>query len=220
MAAPPIPPIGSIIAYAGLMMGPNALDPKRIDTSVWEHYHPGWMHCDGRQLQRNNYPELEAAIGTAWGGDANWMHLPDLQGYFLRGVEPDRDQPVDQDRNARTSNPHLDPNVAPLRVGPRVGSYESHATALPNLQAASANVTPELLISHAGAHKHKLKFQLNARRAVNSDAGNTVAYPDPNPNDVPVGLAGEHNHVIYGGNLETRPVNAYVHWIIRCYTPI
>ena len=82
-----IPPIGSIIAYAGEMMGKNALDPKRIDTTVWEHNHPGWMHCDGRQIQRNNYPELSLAIGTAWGGDANFLHLPDLQGYFLRGVE-------------------------------------------------------------------------------------------------------------------------------------
>ena len=122
MAAPPIPPIGSIIAYAGLMMGPNRLQPKTIDTSVWETNHPGWMHCDGRQLQRNSYLDLDLAIGTAWGGDATFLHLPDLRGYFLRGVEPARDQQVDQDRDMRTSNPHLNPNVAPKTIGPLVGS--------------------------------------------------------------------------------------------------
>ena len=65
-----------------------------------------------------------------------------------------------------------------------------------------------------GSHTHKLRFQLNAARDING-VDNTVAYPGPE-NDAPTQEAGAHRHAITdSGNSETRPVNAYVHWIIR-----
>ena len=212
-------PIGSIIAYAGEMMAPNALDPKRIDTSVWETNHPGWMHCDGRQLQRNNYSDLVREIGDAWGGrgDPTFFNLPDLRGYFPRGVDSARDKLVDPDREARTSNPHPNPpNAKPGNNGPHVGSYQSFATALP----------PISITKDGSAHIHSLRFQLDAGR-MGASTDNTVAFPglhDPMGTNEPFvvdrgrGDIGEHTHGIDTGGSkakETRPVNAYVYWIIR-----
>jgi hypothetical protein len=201
-------------------MGPNALNPKIIDTSVWEHNNFGWMHCDGRPLLRGNYRDLLNAIGDAWGGigDPTFFNLPDLQGYFLRGVEPARDKLVDPDREARTPNPHPAPNSKPGNKGPNVGSYQSFATARP----------PISITKDGSAHIHSLRFQLNASRDRGIDGANdnTVVFPgvhDPMGTNEPFvvdhghGDLGEHTHGITGGDSETRPVNAYVHWIIRVF---
>lgn len=46
------------------------------------------LACDGSAVSRTTYPELFAAIGTTWGaGDGSTtFNIPDLRGYFLRGV--------------------------------------------------------------------------------------------------------------------------------------
>ena len=55
-------PIGSVIMFAGVNV-PN-----------------GWMFCNGQSLNKNNYPELYAAIGTAWGGNGNPnFNIPDMR---------------------------------------------------------------------------------------------------------------------------------------------
>src|SRR5215212_5101591 len=89
--------IGSIVAYAGI-----------IDRDEFEAANSGWMLCDGRQLNRNNpaFTALFNAIGFAWGGDgAGRFNLPDLRGYFLRGLDeravPDNRDP---DSSTRTEN--------------------------------------------------------------------------------------------------------------------
>ena len=126
MAAPPIPPIGSIIAYAGLMMGPNRYCSLKPSTPQFGRLTtPAGCTAIVGDSRGTAILDLDLAIGTAWGGDATFLHLPDLRGYFLRGVEPARDQQVDQDRDMRTSNPHLNPNVAPKTIGPLVGSSSS-----------------------------------------------------------------------------------------------
>ena len=56
-----------------------------------------WLPCDGRELDIGLYSALFAAIGIAWGGDVKKgkFNLPDLQGYFLRGVDAFHDRVVD-----------------------------------------------------------------------------------------------------------------------------
>jgi hypothetical protein len=66
-------------------------------------------------------------------------------------------------------------------------------------------------IAEAGRHFHTLSFELNATRDVDG-VDNTVAYPGPTHWTDPAGL---HVHDLEGGDRETRPVNAYVNWIIR-----
>jgi len=65
-------PAGTIFAWAGNV---DAI-PK------------GYLPCDGTSYKRNQWPELFAAIGAIWGGDAaDNFKVPDLRGRFLRGVD-------------------------------------------------------------------------------------------------------------------------------------
>jgi microcystin-dependent protein len=207
-------PIGSIIAYGGEMPHPLA---RQL---VWEAKN-GWYLCDGRSLEQGDYLDLFNAIGFAWGGYTDdkgikWFNLPDLRGYFLRGVDASGDNAMDPDIEERFAR-HPNGNVKG-----RVGSFQRWATARPLASLpGSPTQTHFWITTNGSAHKHSLRFQLNAGR----DAGkqdNTVAFPgvhDPQGTDAPFdvqhGGDGEHTHGIAGGNLETRPVNAYVHWIIR-----
>jgi microcystin-dependent protein len=75
----------------------------------------GYLVCDGSAVSSTTYPELYAAIGTTWGGNATNFNLPDLRGQFLRGQ--DSGAGVDPDVAARKD---IDGNV----VGDVVGSYQ------------------------------------------------------------------------------------------------
>jgi phage-related tail fiber protein len=81
----------------------------------------GWLKCDGSPVSRNQYPTLFTAIGTTYGGDGNPnFNLPDLRGFFLRGVnegtgrDPDASQRLKQGQH---------PPAPPL--GDNVGSWQS-----------------------------------------------------------------------------------------------
>ncbi len=106
--SPPVPPLapplgnmaigvpaGAVMAFAGKVSGKS----QDEDTTTLETY--GWMVCDGRELDVSAYPELFAAIGYQYskssGGEK--FAIPDLRGYFLRGV--DEGQGVDPDTKDR-----------------------------------------------------------------------------------------------------------------------
>lgn len=112
-------PAGTVMAFAG----------EDIPT--------GWLPCDGRSLNSQDYPRLYAAIGISWGGgytqDAQGnetkgkgdFNLPDLRGVFLRGVNGEQSGEFsesgdfsDPDKNSRTA-PVLGGNS-----GNEVGSYQ------------------------------------------------------------------------------------------------
>ena len=80
-------PAGMIIPFAG---------PQ-------ENIPNGWMLCDGRVLNKNDYSSLFNAIGTAWGngGGGDNFNIPDLRGVFLRGVS--YTQGYDDDKNSRVA---------------------------------------------------------------------------------------------------------------------
>ena len=49
----------------------------------------GFMVCDGRSLSRTTYAELFGAIGTTYGtATPSTFNIPNLQGYFVRGLNP------------------------------------------------------------------------------------------------------------------------------------
>lgn len=57
----------------------------------------GYLLCDGSSLNRADYPELFAAIGTAWGtASGTTFNLPDTRGLFLRGVDGVANRDVDK----------------------------------------------------------------------------------------------------------------------------
>lgn len=51
----------------------------------------GFLPCDGRELSKQEYPELYALIKDTWGETKNSFFLPDLQGQFIRGWDKDGD---------------------------------------------------------------------------------------------------------------------------------
>jgi len=102
-----IVPVGTIITYSS------------------ETPPPGYLECDGTPLSRTAYPNLFAAIGTAFGsGDgSSTFHIPDLRGQFLRGWAHGTPRGMDPDRNVR-----FPWNVGGVS-GDHVGSYQSAAFA-------------------------------------------------------------------------------------------
>ena len=70
---PPVP-VGTIVPFYG----------ESVDKLP-----AGWLCCDGKTFDQNKYPELEPAIGAS--------AVPDLRGYFLRGL--DTSGKVDPDKN-------------------------------------------------------------------------------------------------------------------------
>jgi hypothetical protein len=170
-------------------------------VTVWENNN-GWLLCDGRLLSsdpRGGFADLFNAIGFTWGMTKNKQHfnIPDLQGYFLRGVDLSRDQPIDRDRDLRFSR--HDGNK-----GGRVGSFQLYATALPLPGPFGTNTA--FRTNPAGEHTHNLFFQLNATRDVADEESDTVVYPGGPETDAPMRASGKHIHnVTEGGNLETRP---------------
>jgi hypothetical protein len=200
-------PIGSIIAYGGEI---TPLPTRPPASGDWEDKN-GWLLCNGREFDtRGVFSALFDAVQYRWGGDAKKLkfNIPDLQGYFLRGVDPSvADDRVDKDSDRRFSR-------SSRRIQRGVGSFQGYATALPKQRLEVGAMDESFTTDLAGKHDHSLSFQLNAARDVNGQ-DNTVAYPGT-PTSVPVSEVDDHLHrIVGGGNTETRPVNAYVHWIIR-----
>jgi microcystin-dependent protein len=96
-------PSGMIMAFAG--------DTSKIPM--------GWMLCDGRALNRSDYPALYAAIGLAWGSGngTTTFNIPETRGYFLRGSDGNAGN--DPDKSSRTAI------MLGGNVGNNVGSYQN-----------------------------------------------------------------------------------------------
>lgn len=154
----------------------------------------GFLMCDGSAVSRTTYSALFAAIGTAHGtGDGSTtFNLPDYRGRFLRGV--DGGAARDPDRAARTAM------ATGGNTGDNVGSAQT---------------------SQYGAHYH-LAGPVNPNDGVTSNWN--VYGHDAHPTGgtwTNVGGAGSASSThrqprssTSGGN-ETRPTNAYVHFIIK-----
>jgi microcystin-dependent protein len=152
----------------------------------------GWLLCDGTQVSRTTYAELFAVIGTAFGsGDGLTMfHLPDLRGRFLRGRAAG--QTTDPDRASRSAM-----NTGG-NTGDEVGSvqddqFESHTHTGPS----HTHTTP--VASGSGSTFDKLWGGLDG------DAGSV----NRTSSSSGTGACGT------SGGSETRPINAYVNFIIK-----
>lgn len=86
-------PIGSVISFAGKISSPP--DPPHHETDVEPL---GWLKCDGREFYISKYPKLFEAIGYRYGGTDKKFKIPDYQGYFLRGVDENKN--IDKDDRA------------------------------------------------------------------------------------------------------------------------
>ncbi len=187
------PPVGSILAFAG------PIDPQ--------HQMPrDWMPCDGRPLQRSDYPELFAAINTIYGDgrdDKNAklprydFNLPDLRGYFLRGAD---------DQSGR------DPDAA-TRTPPRAGAISG--VSVGSIQEDTFKHHRHEVIDQGHTHAIDGGFLADGPGGYgyggHVNGGSDIHDRHPNP----VHSATTGIQLGETGSAETRPRNTAVRWIIR-----
>jgi microcystin-dependent protein len=150
-----------------------------------------WLLCDGSQHASSQYNQLFQVIQNIHGGAPPNFYLPDYRGYFLRGVNGDRD-PLDGDPdlgNRLYPQPGL-PSGQQGAKGNNVGSVELTATAQANTKFAVA--APHLPTNRVWADK-------------------IAGYTNARFTDAIAHLTGPTG----GAGTESRPKNAYVDWYIK-----
>jgi microcystin-dependent protein len=152
----------------------------------------GYLLCDGSSVSQATYAALYAVVGNAYGASGGNFNVPDLRARFLRGSDnmgtgaASRD-PDAAGRTAMNTGGNTGNNVGSIQVA----QLASHGH---NVQAESSGVTTSLLgasgfggITHSGTQSY----------VTNTAAGTIEPFVQAT-----------------GGN-ETRPINAYVNYIIK-----
>ncbi|MFO1525846.1 MAG: phage tail protein [Turneriella sp.] len=152
----------------------------------------GWLLCDGSQVSRSTYSSLYTAIGNAYGsGDgSSSFHLPDFRGRFLRGVDGSAN--VDPDKATRTAM------NAGGNTGNLVGSVQGHQFNNHRHAARKGDNGGNCWFGNCGNGFGALGGEFAA------DGGyiyETIGTP--------------RQLISFEGGNETRPVNAYVIYIIK-----
>jgi len=106
--APVALPVGTVLAFAGVL--------ERQATPLWAQ---GYLVCDGSPLLVSEFYELFLAIGYQYSQAAGGgtFQLPDLQGSFLRGLDP----------TGKIDPDHGDRKLVNGTSGPNVGSVQQSA---------------------------------------------------------------------------------------------
>ena len=182
-----IPP-GTIVPFAG----PVANIPA------------GWLLCDGRAVDKDadsgKYGVLHSAIGAAWGDGSTGVgaspgvtefNLPDLRGMFLRGVagsldtDPDKDSSVNAGVDGKRYAAVAGGNQGNLVGSLQNGAFQSH------LHGVGINGGDSGTSSQGGGNTRFTHWR----------------------SDIYGGGAQKKSDL--SGGSETRPVNAYVNYIIK-----
>ena len=186
-------PVGTVVAFMG--------DETKVPD--------GWLVCDGSSIATNaKYVQLRSILGSTWGINK----LPDLRGVFLRGVNS-------MGTNGTRTDIYADENAGRL-----VGEFQDDANK-EHLHSGTTN--------SAGSHDHTiLKLPLDNQ---NGGAGNMATIGSSNGDDeqwadLPstvgtptspsgsISTEGNHTHSFETdetGDVESRPVNAAVIYIIK-----
>ncbi len=141
----------------------------------------GWLLCDGSTFDQTQYPELYRMLG-------NKNTLPDLRGYFLRGL--DATGKVDPD------GPHRAPQSVQQDSLARHGhTYARTAWYMGELQGGNNKLTPKQVTNNA-ATSDVDNFLGNQPTSVDGDA-------ETRPKNVAV------NYLIFAGLPVSQPVPAH-----------
>jgi microcystin-dependent protein len=150
----------------------------------------GWLTCDGASISRATYPTLFTAIGTAHGTvDGSSFNLPDYRGRFVRGA----------DAMFGGSAAGRDPNAG-ARSAANSGGNINNAVGSVQLDGMQGH-------KHAGTGNHV--FYGSGFTTASGSAfefNQTTTYPVPSTD----GTNGTPRTTS-----ETRPLNAYVNYIIK-----
>jgi microcystin-dependent protein len=190
-------PVGSVTAFAGALglpmpntatpagVAPPASSPPEARPVTVALEARGWMLCDGRTLQRADYPELFDVLGYLYGGSGETFSLPDYRGAFFRGT----------DLGANV-DPDLGERVAPAGGGSAAGVGSTQPFALQT-------------------HEHTYLFAQTAAPPTpqGNAAGAPVSQSAPTKGG-PVNSVAPAVAVKVSQN-ETRPSNVAVNYIIK-----
>ena len=155
----------------------------------------GFLMCDGTAVSRTVvYNNLFSVLGITHGqGDGTTtFHLPDYRGRLLRGVDGAASR--DPDKLARTAM------ATGGNTGNTVGSVQGHATAKNGLALTDPGHSHNQNIAIVGGGT------LNPASALgNSSPSSASMSTDSSTTGISLGA----------GDSETRPINAYVNYIIK-----
>lgn len=146
-----------------------------IQTFAFNRIPKGWMACDGRILNVNDFHELYDVIGNTFGGDGKMQFaIPDLRGRFVRGW--DNNANLDPNRNfgsyqedAFQKHAHgFDPTTLETDSNGRhyhytyaywynVGSWGGDKKALKELRKESEHHDSQGGTDYDGSHTHKIQ---------------------------------------------------------------
>jgi len=149
-----------------------------------------YLECNGNAVSRSTYAELFAAIGTTHGsGDGSTtFNLPDYRGRFVRGVDGSAGR--DPDKGTRGTM------ATGGNSGNSVGSVQDHE-----------------LYSHThtqNPHSHTTPGRNAAGVGGTESITPKTGLPDTNISSASTTATNNNT-----GGAETRPINAYVYFIIR-----
>lgn len=164
-----------------------------------------WLYCNGQAVSRSDYSRLFGFIGTTYGeGDgSNTFNVPDFRARFLRGFNDDVTR--DPDRASRTAM-----NTGG-NTGNTIGSIQGEATKSPS-NAFTGTVAP------GGSHNHLMSTFARSQANFSGTNTNFPVEAAMNGTDYYTDTENNHTHgltISGGGDNETRPINAYVPYIIK-----
>ena len=183
-------PVGTIVAYGG--------DVNNVPE--------GWKLCDGSSVLQTDYPQLYAAIGSAWGTSGSSFNLPDLRGRFLRGVDgiagAGGNDPDDATRTA---------NAAGGNTGNTVGTLQGDGN-LAHTHTGTTNAD--------GSHAHNYTDQgfgseTNCWAGGACTGGQYAGAQTSRASVTSSDGAHSHNFTTASSGGEARPKNASVYYIIK-----
>jgi hypothetical protein len=193
-------PIGTIQAYGGNL---NSIPD-------------GWLLCDGEPYSVSEYEKLAEVLGNNWDINSGSMFkVPDLRGMFLRGVNMDRsDEFADPDISGRhTPEPDGEPNM--------VGTLQEDATSVPDSDFTGDTTTDggnKTTRSGDGNHNHGYGEDSSPWGSDGSSRTNVTTRSSTSNGSHTHRVNIDHSHNVTingGGDPETRPINAYVYYIIK-----
>ncbi len=182
------PPVGTVVPF------PGQWPPSKVDGTKWSEDELGWKLCDGRKLEGPQNKELRVVLGE----DA----LPDYRGYFLRCLD---------------DSPWVGSSGRDQEPGRKLATIQGHATALPQgkmpfktNEVSAKDLTQEgrYLVQSAGGN--------DTAQSHYPDRGGFKGWVDVTHIFPPQIRLPKHLHTISeGGDMETRPINVAVYWIIK-----
>jgi microcystin-dependent protein len=195
----------------------------------------GWLLCNtATGISTTTYAALFAAIGYAWGNPGGGLfNIPDLRGRFPRGVDRVADGTArDPDRSRRIAcnagGNTLD-NVGSVQgmASAKVSDTQNDTKLTTGLANASSSISVD---GGTGRHAHSISNTYESGVGIhntgawtngfgncNLQGGQFSTFADPNlgGRDSAHGHTGSAGAQTIQGDLETRPINANVNYIIK-----